>query len=166
MELEQPNLISAKREMDAWAMRIFIADAFRKAKAMGRECGVPLATVYADFIEGLSRKKGIRLSRATLCNWERYLRLDGPLGLRDLRASSNRASFEDRAYWNFFAELRRLYAGPGLLSIEGCFWLCRDKAIKQGWKVPMFRQAARYIRRHVLPQLTRERGAAGRLDSR
>jgi hypothetical protein len=115
----------------------------------------------ACYLANLS-KNGFRVSGSTLQAWERSFRLDGWRGLVDHRRAAHRKN-PARSYLPFFYELKRRYLSPGLLSIEASFWLASEAANRQGWDVPMFRQAARYIRREILLfKLTRERSMINR----
>jgi hypothetical protein len=134
--------------------RLWVLDLWRDAKDVGREEGRREPEVTAALVQFLA-SLGLKVSRGTLYNGDRARRYNGAHGLADQRARHAKA----KDHGPFLAELRRLYVGPGLLSAEVCYTLAMDAATEQGWDVPTLREAKRYLKAEVLPDLTRERGS-------
>ena len=130
-----------------------------EVRQLGAANGRGERAVTAGFLL-MASAAGLELSRATLFNWRRAYRADGLRGLADQRVPAARAS-ADGDYAAFLAEFEARYLGGGLLPAATCFQLARERAEREGWPVPTLRHARRYLKAHILPGLTRERGSGG-----
>jgi hypothetical protein len=91
---------------------------------------------------------------ATVRGWDRAFRHDGVVGLADQRRLPRGRL---RQYGPFFAELERVYTGPGLHSIEMCHELSVWEAKAKSWSIPTLRDSHRFLKKYILPGLTAER---------
>ena len=104
------------------------------------------------------RLVGLKISRSTLFSWRRAYRSDGPRGLVDQRGCVGPRPARDCTA--FFGEVRRLYTGPGLRSIAHCHERACEWAAEHELPSATYRETQRFIRREILPALTREPGAS------
>ncbi len=140
--------------------RLAIVQAWQQALDEGRAAGLLQPVVTAAFQRWLMDEQGRFVSRGTLYQWRRAWRRDGIAGLIDQRTNKRQRAAAPAT--EFLAAVRRWYLQPGgLHSIEVAFSLSEREAQEKGWPVCTLREAERFIRREVLPALTRERGCHG-----
>jgi len=127
--------------------------------ALGRETGKNNEQIIPDVLR-LLEASGFKVSLASLYIWRRAVRDKGIVGLVDLRGRDDRPR-----YRRFFLELARRYEAE-LITAAIAHELTKEQAVNHGWAIPTIRESELYIKIHVRPGVTTERGRgfAGRSD--
>jgi transposase len=124
------------------------------SQALARQSGKDKSTVSREVLSYL-HALAIPVSIKTLYSWDRAYRDKGILGLVDLRSRSDRPKYK-----KFFAELALVYQTKFVTS-EVAHYLVKDNPNSKGWAIPTIRESIQYLKRHVRPGVTTERGGQG-----
>ena len=119
---------------------------WENARADGTHGGLVESLVTERFILRLERERGLKLSRATLFNWQRCWRSAGLNGLVDRRGYCGTGDGDgDGGSDPFYDEIKRLYLTPRQLKIPKCYWIAAMKAAEYGWPVRSIHQCRRFL---------------------
>jgi hypothetical protein len=133
---------------------------WRRLVLAGADRGILEIEVTRRFVEEQRAAGWAKLSRSTLQVWARAYRADGLLGLVDRRwlSRSERRRPGGKSISPFLGEVRRRYLANVKLGIPMAHYFAMEKAEQMGWATCTLRVAERFIRRCVLPTITREKG--------
>jgi hypothetical protein len=123
------------------------------ALVLGKRAGMKEPAVTAMVLPILA-SLGFKMSRKSLFNLRRAYLSGGLMGIIDQRSLPRDRL---RKFGPFFCELESMYTAE-LVRLEVCYIKCCQTAKYMQWAVPELRDCQRYMKKYILPSLTRERG--------